>query len=187
MQEATLQEARAPIAETGGPRRLTVLGSTGSVGQSTLDLIVRNREAYSLVALTAGTRVKALAEQARLLRPEVAVIADERLYGDLKEALAGTGVEAAAGRQAVIEAAERDSDWTMSAIVGAAGLQPTLAAVDLGKVVAFANKETLVCAGSLVMQRVLAMEPPCCRSIPSTMPSIRSSIRNGAMGSRKSS
>ncbi len=155
VQEATLQEASVPIVGNEGPRRLTVLGSTGSVGQSTLDLILRNREAYDLVALTAGTRVKALAEQARLLRPEVAVIADERLYADLKEALSGTGIEAAAGRQAVIEAAERDSDWTMSAIVGAAGLEPTLAAVDQGKVVAFANKETLVCAGSLVMERVV--------------------------------
>ncbi len=140
--------------QEGEPRRLTILGSTGSVGQSTLDLVQRNRDSFSLVALTAGTRVKALAEQARLLRPELAVIADERLYGDLKEALAGTGVEAAAGAAAVAEAAERPSDWCMSAIVGAAGLQPTLAAVEQGQVVAFANKETLVCAGELVMQRV---------------------------------
>ncbi|MBC6404317.1 MAG: 1-deoxy-D-xylulose-5-phosphate reductoisomerase [Rhodospirillales bacterium] len=136
------------------PRRLTILGSTGSIGQSTLNLVQRNRNIYSLVALTAGTRVKALAEQARLLRPEVAVIADARLYGELKEALAGTGVEAAAGDAAVCEAARRPSDWCMAAIVGADGLRPTLAAVEQGKVVAFANKETLVCAGEIVMRRV---------------------------------
>lgn len=154
MSEAERQKARADGLDQAEGRRLTILGSTGSVGQSTLDLVQRNRDAYRLVALTAGTRVKALAEQARLLRPELAVIADERLYGDLKEALAGTGVEAAAGRAAVIEAAERPSDWCMSAIVGAAGLEPTLAAVEQGEVVAFANKETLVCAGELVMQRI---------------------------------
>lgn len=139
---------------TAGPRRLTVLGSTGSVGQSTLDLVLRQRDAFSLVALTAGTRVRALVEQARLLRPEVAVIADERLYQDLKEGLAGSGVEAAAGAGAVAEAAARPADWTMSAIVGAAGLDPTLAAIRRGGLVAFANKETLVCGGHLVLEEV---------------------------------
>ncbi len=143
-----------PPAQRSGQRRLTILGSTGSVGQSTLDLVVRQREAYSLVALTAGTRVKALVEQARLLRPDVAVIADERLYGDLKEGLAGSGVEAAAGAKAVAEAAARPADWTMSAIVGAAGLEPTLAAIRRGGLVAFANKETLVCGGALVLDEV---------------------------------
>jgi len=140
--------------DRGDARRVTILGSTGSVGQSTLDLIQRDLESYRLVALTAGTRVKALIEQARLLLPEVAVIADERLYPDLKAGLAGTGVEAAAGRAAVVEAAQRPADWTMSAIVGAAGLEPTLAAVRRGGLVAFANKETLVCAGDLVMAEV---------------------------------
>ena len=145
---AALQSAGA------GQRRITVLGSTGSVGQSTLDLVVRQRDAFDLVALTAGTRVKALIEQARLLRPDVAVIADERLYDDLKAGLAGTGVEAAAGSQAVAEAAARPADWTMSAIVGAAGLEPTLAAIRRGGLVAFANKETLVCGGQLVLEEV---------------------------------
>jgi 1-deoxy-D-xylulose-5-phosphate reductoisomerase len=135
-------------------RRVTVLGSTGSVGQSTLDLITRQREAFEVVALTAGTRVRALVEQARLLRPAVAVIADERLYGDLKEGLAGTGVEAAAGHVAVAEAGMREADWTMSAIVGSAGLEPTLAAIRRGGLVAFANKETLVCGGQLVLEEV---------------------------------
>ncbi len=157
MSEASSPSAVAEaVAGDTAPRRITILGSTGSVGQSTLDLVTRNRERYELVALTAGTRVKALAEQARLLRPELAVIADPRLYGDLKEALAGTGIEAAAGPDAVSEAAERPADWCMSAIVGAAGLQPTLAAIEQGRVVAFANKETLVCAGDLVMQRLAA-------------------------------
>ena len=145
---------RPTALRSTGRRRITVLGSTGSVGQSTLDLIVRRREDFELVALTAGTRVRALVEQARLLRPEVAVIADERLYGDLKEGLAGTGVEAAAGAAAVAEAGERDADWTMSAIVGSAGLEPTLAAIRRGGLVAFANKETLVCGGTLVLDEV---------------------------------
>lgn len=144
--------AAATAAE--GPRRLTVLGSTGSVGQSTLDLVLRERDAFSLVALTAGTRVRALVEQARLLRPDVAVIADERLYQDLKDGLAGSGVEAAAGAGAVAEAAARPADWTMSAIVGAAGLDPTLSAIRRGGLVAFANKETLVCGGRLVLDEV---------------------------------
>jgi 1-deoxy-D-xylulose-5-phosphate reductoisomerase len=139
---------------SGTRRRVTVLGSTGSVGQSTLDLITRQREAFELVALTAGTRVHALVEQARLLRPAVAVIADERLYRDLKEGLAGTGVEPAAGPAAVAEAGMRAADWTMSAIVGSAGLEPTLAAIRRGGLVAFANKETLVCGGHLVLEEV---------------------------------
>ncbi|MEO1190155.1 MAG: 1-deoxy-D-xylulose-5-phosphate reductoisomerase [Pseudomonadota bacterium] len=138
------------------PRRVSVLGSTGSVGQNTLDLLRRDREAYQCVALTAGTRVEALAAQALAFEPEVAVIADESHYGALKSALAGSGIEAAAGRTAVVEAGQREADWVMSAIVGAAGLEPTLAAVEQGKVVAFANKETLVCAGDLVMDRVAA-------------------------------
>ncbi len=150
-----LADAEGPPLPAGQrPRRITVLGSTGSVGQSTLDLVVRNRAAYEIVALTAGTRVKALIEQARLLRPEIAVIADERLYGDLKEGLAGTGIEAAAGASGVKAAAAAEADWTMSAIVGAAGLEPTLAAIRRGGLVAFANKETLVCGGSLVLDEV---------------------------------
>jgi 1-deoxy-D-xylulose-5-phosphate reductoisomerase len=146
--------AAARQSGSAGQRRITVLGSTGSVGQSTLDLVVRQRDDFDLVALTAGTRVRALVEQARLLRPDLAVIADERLYDDLKAGLAGTGVEAAAGSKAVAEAAARPADWTMSAIVGAAGLEPTLAAIRRGGLVAFANKETLVCGGQLVLEEV---------------------------------
>ena len=136
------------------PRRVTILGSSGSIGCNTVDLIERDPEAFEVVALTANRRVSVLAEQARRLRPQRAVIGDETLYGDLKEALSGTGVEAAAGAAAVVEAAEMPSDWVMSAIVGAAGLDGTLAAVRRGAVIGLANKETLVCAGSLMMAEI---------------------------------
>jgi 1-deoxy-D-xylulose-5-phosphate reductoisomerase len=133
---------------------VTILGSTGSVGTSTIDLLSRTPERFDVVALTAYRRVELLADQARRLRPRLAVIADESLYGALRTALDGSGIEVAAGRQALVEAAARPADWVMSAIVGAAGLAPTLAAVRRGAIVALANKETLVCAGSLMMSEV---------------------------------
>ncbi len=136
------------------PRRVTIFGSTGSVGTQTVDLVAREPERFPVEALTANRNVALLAEQARQLRPKLAVVADPAAYADLKEALAGTGVEAAAGLQAVAEAAERPADWVMAAIVGAAGLEPTLAAVRRGACVAFANKEVLVCAGALMMEEV---------------------------------
>ncbi|MFL7903414.1 1-deoxy-D-xylulose-5-phosphate reductoisomerase [Azospirillum argentinense] len=136
------------------PRRVTIFGSTGSVGTQTVDLVAREPERFPVEALTANRNVSLLAEQARQLRPKLAVVADPAAYADLKEALAGTGVEAAAGPQAMAEAAERPSDWVMAAIVGAAGLEPTLAAVRRGACVAFANKEVLVCAGALMMEEV---------------------------------
>jgi 1-deoxy-D-xylulose-5-phosphate reductoisomerase len=136
------------------PRRVTVLGSTGSVGANTLDLLERNPGSYLVEALTANSNAALLAEQARRLKPRLAVVADERQYGALKSGLAGSGVEAAAGPEAVIEAAMRPSDWVMAAIVGAAGLRPTLAAVRRGAVVALANKECLVSAGRLMMREV---------------------------------
>src|SRR5271170_6841985 len=135
-------------------RRVTILGSTGSVGCQTIDLISRVPEKYEVVALTAHKNVAKLAEQARLLQPELAVIADESRYAALKAALAGTNIAVAAGAQAVVDAAQTDSDWVMSAIVGAAGLPGTLAAARRGAVIAFANKETLVCAGPLMMKLV---------------------------------
>ena len=131
-------------------RPITILGATGSIGRSTLDLVGRNPDKYRCVALTANSNVVELAEAARKFRPDVAVVADVNAYGALKEALSGTGIEAAAGPGAVAEAAERPADWVMSAIVGAAGLQPTLKAVERGATVALANKESLVCAGDLV-------------------------------------
>ncbi|MGB4100584.1 MAG: 1-deoxy-D-xylulose-5-phosphate reductoisomerase [Alphaproteobacteria bacterium] len=135
-------------------RRVVILGSTGSVGCQTIDLLSRAPEKYQVVALTAHRNVAKLAEQARALAAELAVIADPACYQELKDALAGTNIAVAAGPQAVVEAAQRDSDWVMAAIVGAAGLPATIAAARRGAVVAFANKETLVCAGPLMMDIV---------------------------------
>lgn len=130
-------------------RRISVLGSTGSVGCSTLDLVERHPERFRVVALAAGSNAALLADQAIRTRAEFAAVADPASWPALKMALSGTGIEAAAGADAVDEAARRDADWTMAAIVGAAGLAPTLTAVRQGRVVALANKEALVCAGAL--------------------------------------
>jgi len=146
---AVSKEARA--AER---RRVTVLGSTGSVGCSTLDLIERSPERFAVASLTANRNAAKLAEQAVRVGAEMAVVADPAEFRALKSALAGTGIIAASGSQAVIEAAERPADWVMAAIVGAAGLAPTLAAVRRGAIVALANKEVLVCAGALFMAEV---------------------------------
>ena len=136
------------------PRRVSILGATGSVGCNTIDLVRRDPKRYEVVALTARSNVEQLAQQAREVRAKLAVVADPRRYGALKDALAGTGIEAAAGPTAVIEAAAQPVDWMMSAIVGAAGLKPTLEAIRQGAIVALANKECLVCAGDLVMKAV---------------------------------
>jgi 1-deoxy-D-xylulose-5-phosphate reductoisomerase len=136
------------------PRSVTILGSTGSVGCNTLDLIEREPEAFAVEALTANGSAQRLAEQAKRVRAKLAVVADESRYRELKDALSGTGIETAAGAQAVADAAARPADWVMAAIVGAAGLAPTLAAVRRGAIVALANKETLVCAGALMTAEV---------------------------------
>lgn len=146
-----LSEQKADLAT---PRRVTILGSTGSVGCNTVDIIRRDPVAYQVEALTANNNVDLLIEQALLLKPRLAVIGADSQYARLKEALAGMGIDIAAGRAAVIEAAARPSDWVMSAIVGAAGLEPTLAAVRRGAMIGLANKETLVCAGEVVMAEV---------------------------------
>ena len=143
-----------PERPNPGRRSVVILGSTGSVGCQTIDLLMRTPEQYRVVALTAHRNVAKLAEQARALAAELAVIADPACYAELKAALAGTNIAVAAGPQAVVEAAQRDSDWVMAAIVGAAGLPATIAAARRGGVVAFANKETLVCAGPLMMELV---------------------------------
>ncbi len=135
-------------------RTVTILGSTGSVGCNTVDLVEREPERFSVEALVANSNVEKLAEQARKLRPRYVAVASESAYKPLKEALFGCNIEVAAGSAAVIEAAARPADWVMAAIVGAAGLQPTLAAIRRGATVGLANKETLVCAGSLVMAEV---------------------------------
>jgi 1-deoxy-D-xylulose-5-phosphate reductoisomerase len=131
-------------------RRIAILGSTGSVGCNTVELVAADPDAYEVEALVAQKSVERLAEQARQLRAKLAVVADESRYRALKTALAGTGIEVAAGADGVVEAASRPTDWVMAAIVGAAGLAPTLAAVRRGALVALANKEVLVCAGALV-------------------------------------
>jgi 1-deoxy-D-xylulose-5-phosphate reductoisomerase len=133
-------------------RRVCILGATGSVGRSTLDLIERDPERYEVVAVTAHRDVAGLAEAARRVGAGRAVIADPALLGALRSALAGSGTEAAAGEQAVLEAAAAGADWTMAAIVGSAGLGPTMAAVRGGRTVALANKEALVCAGHLMIE-----------------------------------
>lgn len=139
-------------------RGITVLGSTGSVGCSTLDVLAGIREtgqfAFHVEALTARANVALLSQQARTMRARVAVIGDEALLPELRDRLAGSGIEAAAGQGAIVEAAARGADWTMAAIVGAAGLAPTLAAVRGGRTVALANKECLVLAGRLFMDEV---------------------------------
>ena len=133
-------------------RRISIFGATGSIGQSTLDLIGRAPEAYEVVALTGGANVAQLAADAKRFSAQVAVIADEALLPELRAALEGSGTEAAAGQAALIEAAARPADWVMSAIVGAAGLEPGLKALEQGATLALANKESLVTAGKLLMK-----------------------------------
>ncbi|OAG72992.1 1-deoxy-D-xylulose 5-phosphate reductoisomerase [Gluconobacter japonicus] len=136
------------------PRRISVLGSTGSIGTSTVDLLKRMAADIEIRALVGGRNVALLAEQARELRAEIAVIHDESLHEELKARLAGSGIRTAAGRQAVIEAGAMEADWTMAAITGAAGLEPTLAAARNGHAIALANKEALVCAGDVMLRAV---------------------------------
>ena len=135
-------------------KSVTILGSTGSIGVNTLDLISRDMAAYEMIALTAHKNVERLIEQARKFKPEMAVIGDPGLYDALKEGLEGTNIQALAGNEAIIEAASAPASWVMAGIVGAAGLKPTLAAIRRGATVGLANKECLVCAGDFVMAEV---------------------------------
>ena len=141
-------------------RRVTVLGSTGSVGASTLDLMDQAERAgtgaFEVVALTGGQNIAKLAEQARRWRPAVAVTADPGKLDALRSALAGSGIEAAAGERAIVEAATRPADLVMAAIVGAAGLKSAWAAAATGATLALANKESLVCCGRALIERVTA-------------------------------
>ncbi|HSB58380.1 MAG TPA: 1-deoxy-D-xylulose-5-phosphate reductoisomerase, partial [Methyloceanibacter sp.] len=140
------------------PRRISVLGATGSIGENTLDLVGRDPASFAVVALTGGRNAARLAELAVKHRAELAVIADETCYAELRARLVGTGVETAAGTDALVEAASRPADWVMAAIVGAAGLKPTLAAVRQGTCTALANKECLVSAGPIFMREVARYE-----------------------------
>ena len=141
---------------SNAPRRLSIFGSTGSIGVNTLDVVnqLGGREAFEVVAISGNANVALLAEQARACGAELAVTADEASYGALKDALSGTGIEVAAGREALIEAGARDADVVMAAIVGTAGLEPTLAAARRGADIALANKECLVSAGELFVKAV---------------------------------
>jgi 1-deoxy-D-xylulose-5-phosphate reductoisomerase len=137
-------------------RSVTILGATGSIGASTIDLIKRERSRYQVEALSANTNATALAALARELNARFAAIADPSAYDELKSALAGSGIAAGAGESALIEAAAHPAQWVIGAITGAAGLKPTLTAAERGAIVAIANKECLVCAGSLFMRRAKA-------------------------------
>ncbi len=155
-QEMHLGRAGAQVkpANSRPPRRVSVLGATGSIGRSTLDLIGRDPASFHVVALSGNRNAELLAKQAIAHNAELAVLADPSGYGELKEALAGTPVEAAAGEEALMEAVGRPVDWVMAAIVGSAGLRPTLEAVRQGTCVALANKECLVSAGDIFMETV---------------------------------
>ena len=136
------------------PRKLSLLGATGSIGASTLDLVRRDRAAWRVVALTANGNAAALAALAREFDAEIAVVADEAALPALREALAGSGIAAAGGAEALVEAAARPADITVAAIVGCAGLAPTMAAIGQGRTVALANKEALVSAGEVMLAEV---------------------------------
>jgi len=131
-------------------KKLTILGATGSIGRSTLDLVERDPERFEVVALTANSDVERLAAAAIRTNARFAVVADPDCYAGLRDALAGTGIEAAAGPEAVCEAARREVDWVMAAIVGTAGLKPVMTALEAGGTVALANKEALVSAGDVM-------------------------------------
>lgn len=141
-------------AQQGPPRAVTVLGATGSIGRSTADVLARHPGAYRVAALAGGRDAVGLAAMARALRATFVAVADPDAYLALKDALAGSGIEAAAGPAAVVEAALRPSDLVIAAIAGTAGVRPTHAALEAGRTVALANKETLVCAGGPVMRTV---------------------------------
>jgi 1-deoxy-D-xylulose-5-phosphate reductoisomerase len=141
-------------ASNASQRSVTVLGSTGSVGTQTIELLLADPGRFQVEALVAGRNVTLLAQQARALSAKCAVVSDASLYGALRDALAGSGIDVAAGPDAVVEAACRPADWTMAAITGAAGLASTLAAVKRGKSIALANKEALVCAGDVMLRAV---------------------------------
>ena len=156
--EAVTAARQASTAKGIGGRRVTILGSTGSVGVSTLELIdhaaTSGAEVPEIVALTANSNATLLIEQARKYRPSFVAIGEETLVASVQDALAGSGIEVGGGANAIIEAANRDADWVMAAIVGAAGLAPTMAAAARGADIALANKECLVCAGDVLMETI---------------------------------
>ncbi len=142
----------APSSDT--PRRVTILGSTGSIGCNTLDLIAREPDRYVVEAITGNQNTALLVEQALKFNPRMVAVASEENYASVKSALSGTGIEVGAGEESMVEAASRPADWVMAGIVGGAGLAPTIAAARRGATVALANKECLVCAGDLLLSEV---------------------------------
>lgn len=136
-------------------RRVSIFGATGSIGQNTLDLIRRHRQSFEIVALTGGQNIEQLAKDAIEFNARVAVTAMPERFEELKSALAGTNIRVAAGEAALIEAADYPADWIMSAIVGAAGLAPGIQALKHGTTLALANKESLVCAGPILMAEAI--------------------------------
>ena len=138
-------------------RSVSILGATGSIGASTVDLIKRAPDNYQVEVVSARRNAAALAKIARELGAKLAVVADPAAYNDLKSALSGSNIEPAAGEAALLEAAQRPADWVMAAISGSIGLKPTLAAIERGAIVALANKECLVCAGALFMRRAASV------------------------------
>jgi 1-deoxy-D-xylulose-5-phosphate reductoisomerase len=149
-----MKSVNAPSSPPGTPRTVTVLGSTGSVGTQTIELLLADPDSFRVRALVAGRNAMLLAEQAIALGAECAVVADLSVYPVLRDALAGTGIQVAAGPDAVVQAAAMEADWTMAAITGAAGLAPTLAAIKRGAYVGLANKEALVSAGDMMLRAV---------------------------------
>src|ERR1700751_6045418 len=147
---------RAAVDRAPAQQTVTLLGATGSIGECTIDMLKRERERFRVEAVSANKNAAALAALARELDARFAAIGDPAAYGDLKSALSGTGIKVAAGESGLMEAAERPAEWVIGAITGAAGLKPTLAAAERGAIIALANKETLVCAGTLFMQRAAA-------------------------------
>ncbi len=156
--QGTAPTVAGQTAKRAGKRRVSILGSTGSVGVSTLDLIdyaaTNGEDGIEVEALTANANVDLLVEQAKRFKPKFVAIGDESRVGDLKDALNGYDIEVAGGPSAICDAAARDADWVMAAIVGAAGLQPTLSAARCGASIALANKECLVCAGDVLMATI---------------------------------
>ena len=152
----TQTQTRARVGLAAAPRTVTLLGATGSIGSSTIDLLRRDPDSYQIEAVTAHRNGAALARLALELGARFAAVAEPDAYDELKAGLSGSRIEAAAGPGALVEAAERPADWVMAAITGAASLKPTLAAAERGATVALANKECLVCAGALFMRRAAA-------------------------------
>src|SRR4029077_70722 len=154
VKKAQQKPARPDLAPL--PKSVTLLGATGWIVSSTIDLLQREPGRYRVEAVTANRNAAALAKLARELCARFAAVGEPAAYQELKSALSGSGIETAAGPDALVEAAQRPADWVMAAITGAASLKPTLAAAERGATVALANKECLVCAGALFMRRAAA-------------------------------